>query len=201
MLSGGGILGSSDMVSEFVSMHAWSVIRSCCSFTLSPPPKDHLKGIVLAPLVLVLLILSPWRICLKGMQICESPAVYPIISLPCRSLSQSHHHDTFFLFIKWFHGAFIYWNIQLIYRNFNLLCKCFLAWIFREHVLPTIRSIFVLLVPNSQRTLCEFCGLNSWSKPQWTCMEGRYLILNNYFRLFSTSCFIMVFLFPLDVSK
>jgi len=125
MLSGGGILGSSDMVSEFVSMHAWSVIRSCCSFTLSPPPKDHLKGIVLAPLVLVLLILSPWRICLKGMQICESPAVYPIISLPCRSLSQSHHHDTFFLFIKWFHGAFVYWNIQLIYRNFNLLCKCF----------------------------------------------------------------------------
>ena len=134
------------------------------------------------------------------MQICESPAVYPIISLPCRSLSQSHHHDTFFLFIKWFHGAFVYWNIQLIYRNFNLLCKCFfsfkkrickcfLAWIFREHVLPTIRSIFVLLVPNSQRTLCEFCGLNSWSKPQWTCMEGRYLILNNYFRLFSTSCF------------
>ncbi|KAG2648781.1 hypothetical protein PVAP13_1NG064700 [Panicum virgatum] len=40
------------MASEFVNMHAWSVIRSCCSFTLSPPPKDHLKLIVQALVVL-----------------------------------------------------------------------------------------------------------------------------------------------------
>lgn len=71
----------------------------------------------------------------------------------------------FSLFIQWFHGAFVYWNS--LYRK-SLLCKCFL--ILRRIFLGTchahnfIRSMFVVLVPNSHRTLCDFCGLGSCSK-------------------------------------
>ena len=106
-LTGGGILGSSDMASEFVNMHAWSVIRSCCSFTLSPPPKDHLKGIVQALAVLSFDLVSmnmlerytdlPIFYCLSTNFLC-------LVDL-CLS-----HHGIFFLFIKWSHGAFVYWN-------------------------------------------------------------------------------------------
>lgn len=104
----------------------WSIVRSYCSFTLSPPPKDHLSERDWASFC------SYWFFrfcldgkCMKGRQdLLSSYCLSNIFSWPWRSLSQPHN-GIFLSSSSGFVVAFFYSNMQFTFEMFHCLAKIF----------------------------------------------------------------------------